>query len=586
MKFEWDLTLIYKNNEEWEQDYKLLENKIEKLSNNKDFIKDMYSFEDYIDQKIKCDMLIEKVYCFPKRHLDINSNLKEYKIMLDNALILHEKIQTINNFFETTVLLNSQKIIEYIKTKRLNKYKRYLKLILRRKDHIIFDESELKKSLKYKRKEQDIKTDYQNIFSNIIDFKNIEIDGKKVNINQNTYNNLILNKDQNNRKKIYDTYTKSYEEINEQISKLYIDKLKNDISLVKSENYGSLLEKKLFELELSNETVQNLIDSVNNNLTIMNEYCDLKKKMLNLKDFHIYDSSLSICEIPKIDIKIEEAITLVKKSLSVLGSEYIKLIENMFKEGWIDVYPKDNKRKMSFTCISYIGVPYILLNYDKSLNSVRTLAHEIGHAVHTYYSKSNNEYEYFEFSYFLAEIASKVNEILFNEYIYNNSKSMEEKKYVLNNIISSLCNSIFGQSMLTEFENNVIDKIHNNQEVNSQELNNLYTDLSKKYNGELLSYDENIKYGWSKIPHFIMQDTYYLYQYVVGTSIATYIAYKILNNDDNMKNKYIEFLTIGNKLNIKESLEILGIDLNNECYINGSINILKEKIEQLKNMFI
>jgi len=585
VKFEWDLTHLYKNYEEWKKDYKSLENKIEKLSNSNEFIKDLYSFEEYIDQKIKCDMLIEKVYCFAKRHLDINSNLKEYKIMLDNALTLYEKIQTMNNYFETAVLINSQKIIEYIETKRLNKYKRYLNLILRRKDHIIFDEDDLEESLKYKKREQDIKTEYQNIFSNIIDFKNIEIDGENINVNQNTYNDLILNKNQNNRRKLFDAYNKSYEEVNEQISKLYIDKLKNDIGLAKSENYKSLLEKKLFELELSNEIVQNLIDTVNNNLVIMNKYSDLKKEILNLKDFHIYDASLSICEISKIEISIEEAIDLVKNSLSVLGNEYIELIENMFKEGWIDVYPKDNKRKMAFTCISYSGVPYILLNYDKSLNSVRTLAHEIGHSVHTYYSKSNNDYEYFEFSYFLTEIASKVNEILFNEYIYNNSKSIEEKKYVLNNIISSLSNSIFGQSMLTEFEHDIINKIYNNQEVNSNTLNNLYADLSKKYNGEVLFYDENIKYGWSKIPHFIMQDTYYLYQYAIGTSIATYIAYKILNNEDDMKNKYIKFLTTGNKINIEESLKVLGIDLNSQCYINDSINNLNEKIKQLKLLF-
>lgn len=587
MKFEWDLTHLYNNYEEWERDYKLLENKIDFLSkNNNNFISNIELFIEYINEKIECDILIEKLYCYAKRHLDLNSKLEEYKIMLDEALNFYEKIQNINNNFENIILSNSNQVIKYIQDKRLKKFDRYLNLILRRKDHIISNKENIKGLSEYKRREQDIKDEYQNIFSNKIEFKTIEIDHEYVEVNQKSYNNLILNKDQYNRKKIFDTYTKSYEEVSEQLADLYVNKLKNDINLSKSENYKSLLQKKLFELELSEEIVHNLIETVNDNLSVMNDYIELKKKILDLQEFHIYDGNISICEIPKIEKKFDDAIVLVKNSLSILGNEYIDIIEKMFKEGWVDVYPKDNKRTMSFTCISYNGVPYVLLNYDESINSVRTLAHEIGHAVHTHYSKKNNEYEYFEYSYFLAEIASKVNEILFNEYIYNNSKSIEEKKYVLNNIISSLSNSIFGQTMLTEFEHNIIDKLFNNEEVDIESLNNQYTHISEKYNGKSMIYDDNIKYGWTKIPHLIMQDTYYLYQYAIGTSIATYIAYKILKDEANMKNRYIEFLTLGNSISIEESLKVVGIDLNNGSYIKDTVYNLNEKIKQLSKFML
>ena len=316
----------------------------------------------------------------------------------------------------------------------------------------------------------------------------------------------------------------------------------------------------------------------------MHKYTKLKKIALGLKEYHIYDSSLSICKIPKIEYPLEYALNIIKNALNVLGKDYIELITKMFDEGWIDVYPKDNKRTMSFSCISYVGVPYILVNYNDSINSVRTLAHEMGHAIHTFYSKNANNFEYFEFSYFLTEIASKVNEILVNEYMIENCHDKEEKIYIINSIISSLGNSLYGQVMLTEFEDNVINMLSKNKIVDENYLNDLYMKLSKKYNGKDFTYDDNIKYGWCKIPHFIMQDTYYLYQYSIGTAIATNIAYRILMNEENIVSKYKKFLSCGNSISIKEALKYLDIDLENGEYIDYSIELLSEKMDDMSRM--
>lgn len=580
MKIEWDLKHLYIDDESWHSDYINLSNRVIQLQKLSEiFLKNAQKFLSYLKYKIEVDERIEKIYCYAKRHLDIDSTLNSYKLMLEQALTLYSDIQKINNDFENRIINNEKLVLQYLDQKELKYYQRYINLILRRKKHILkLDNCDYTITM------NQIRQSYQNLFTNTIIFDNVIIDGERRIINRNNYQNLLLNEKQENRKIVYDIYTDAYAKATGIISKLYITKLKEDIKLSKQQKYKTLLSKRLYEIELSDKIVEEVIKKINENLSVMHKYTKLKKIALDLKKYHIYDSSLSICKIPKIEYPLEYALNIIKNALNVLGKDYIELITKMFDEGWIDVYPKDNKRTMSFSCISYVGVPYILVNYNDSINSVRTLAHEMGHAIHTFYSKNANNFEYFEFSYFLTEIASKVNEILVNEYMIENCHDKEEKIYIINSIISSLGNSLYGQVMLTEFEDNIINMLSKNKIVDENYLNDLYMKLSKKYNGKDFTYDDNIKYGWCKIPHFIMQDTYYLYQYSIGTAIATNIAYRILMNEENIVSKYKKFLSCGNSISIKEALKYLDIDLENGEYIDYSIELLSEKMDDMSKM--
>lgn len=579
MKNSWDLTHLYKNDDIWFKDYAFLKKKMKNLSDELKSIQiDAKDLDYFIVLKSDCQILIEKLYCYARRHLDINYVLLNYKEMLQKALDLHNQFQIINGKFEKVVIDNSDLIKTLLKSNKLNRYTRYFNMILRRKKHL---KSSATKT--YISEISNIKDKYVQLLN--FKFNTVLIDGKEYALNRNNYNDLIINAKQENRKIIFENYTDAYKKVNDQIANLYIQKLKLDIKCAKNLNYNSLLEKCLFELELPNKILNNLIETVNSHLDIMYDYTSLRKKLTGLDEYHIYDTSVSICNIPKIKYCLKDATVLIKKSLNLFGDDYVSLIDRMFNEGWIDVFPKDNKRTMSFTCISYVGVPYVLLNFNGSINSVRTLAHEIGHAAHTYYSKERNSFLYFEFSYFLTEIVSKVNEILFNEYIFRHSKNQEEKKYVLNNIISSIGNSLFGQVMLTEFEHNVINQLENNKEINQDYLNNLYFELSKKYNGNDLEYDDDIKYGWSKIPHLIMQDTYYLYQYSIGTAVAINVAYRLLKKEEKMVSNYRNFLSLGCSVSILDALEYIGIDLTNNNYIEEAMTFLKNKIELMRNFY-
>lgn len=582
MKLSWDFTHLYLSNKDWNSDFENLKNKIDSLNNLlPDFLDTSEKLFSFISLKLECDQLVEKLYCYAKRHLDINFTLSDYKQKLENALTLYGEIQKVNTIFENKIIKNDKIVLKYLKEKQFKDYVRYFSSILRKRKHMILNEEE---QGNHDSIESKLKQEYQAMFQSDISFETVNIDGENKILNRNTYNDLMINDKQSNRKLVFDTYTRAYQSCNQKITDIYLKKLKNDLALSQKENYSTLLSKKLFELELPDDIVDVLIKKINNHLSIMHDYVKFKKKISRLEEYHAYDTNISLCDIPKIKYSLEETLSIIKNSLSILGKDYVNVIDQMFQEGWVDVYPKKNKRTMSFTCISYVGVPYILINYNTSISSVRTLAHEIGHALHVYYSKANNDFQNFEFSYFLAEIASKVNEILVNEYMIQCCKNEQEKIYIMNNIISGIRNSLFGQVMLTEFEHTVMNKLSKGENLTSNDLNTLYMELIKKYNGVTFNYDDNLKYGWSKIPHFIMQDSYYLYQYSVGMAVANNIAYRILNKEDGIVEKYKKFLSAGNSVSIPEALSYLNINLENGTYIDQAIETLNNKIKALKKI--
>lgn len=579
MKLEWDLTHLYKNFNEWQSDYILLKEKLDSLKEIViDSSQSVNNLISYLDLAIEVNILIEKTFCYAKRHVDLDSTLEEFKSMMNDVLKLYSDFQNISNRFENLLIENKDRVLKFLEDKNINKYKRYLSLILRRADHII-----IKEDFNFSSEMQTLKDSYRELVNEKIEFKTINIDGEEVLVNRKNFENLMVNDSQENRKKAFDTYNQSFIELVNPIFDIYKRKLVLDINYAKEEKYDSLLSKKLFELELDEKIVSNLIETINNNLEIMHKYIELKKSITGIEDYHLYDTAISICNIPKIEYEFQDALEIIKNALSILGDDYIKVIDKMFEEGWVDVYPQNNKRSMSFTAISYVGVPYILLNYNKSINSLKTTAHEIGHGYNVYASKMANDFIYFECSYFLTEIASKVNELLVSEYMLNSSLLLEEKKYILNALISNLGNSLFDQVMFTEFEDKIISHLSLN-DISVDEINNLYLSLMKKYYGNALIYDENVKYGWLKIPHFVMQDTYYMYQYSIGMAIATSIVYRLLNDKDNFVLKYKKFLSVGNSISISEALKIIDINLEDNTYLLNAIDFLNDNIEKMKKL--
>ncbi|MDE6141863.1 MAG: hypothetical protein K2G03_04600, partial [Bacilli bacterium] len=526
---------------------------------------------NFLKQLNDCYELVERVYLYPKRILDLDNTDSEAKEMMNRAIDLYNAYLKHENYYKKIIVENRSLVEEFVLKE--DYWYRYLYLIIRSGEHIAQDDV----LSEYNKRVPAIRNAYQTLLNDKIKFSDIECNGEAVEVTRKNYSRLLEDENQENRYKAFSSYMNGYKEYIEEITKLFVEKLENDIKLFKSEGYKSLIEKKLFELELNPDTLDNLIKSVNEHLNIMHNFVRIKKEKSGLDEFHTYDTYVASLGGKTQKLEYDESVELVKEALKPLGSEYLKIVDEMLNNGWVDVYPKEHKRINPSTSISFNGVPYVLLNYAKNLDGARMLCHETGHAIHTYFSKASKKVEYFEFELFLTEIVSKVNEILFNEYLLSQVKDDVTRKEILSNIVGSLGNSLFNQTMTTEFEHRVIKSLESGELIDSDYLNETYLEVMKKYNGDALTLDELNKYGWMLVTHLVWQESYSLYQYVTGLALGTSIALKIMN-DENYIAKYLELLKVGRSKSIEDALKLVDIDINDKNYLDDALNYLKEKI--------
>ena len=336
----------------------------------------------------------------------------------------------------------------------------------------------------------------------------------------------------------------------------------------------------LFPDEVDTKLYKELIKVTNKNTKLLKEYYKIKSKSLGYK-LHMYDLYVNTSKILDKKIKYEEAIDIVNKALKPLGEDYLKVFNHLLNNNCVDVYPKDKKRFGAYQWGVYGVEPYVSLNYENDIDSVSTLAHEMGHAMHTYYSNTNQDYLYADYPIFLAEIASTVNEVLLSEYLLNNTKDKDEKIYYLVEFLDKFKGTVFRQVMFAEFENIIHEKYENGESLTMELLCDEYYKLNKNHFSPVVKVDEDIKYEWSVIPHFYT--SFYVYKYATGFISALLIVDKLLH-DKNFKDKYIEFLSSGNIDYPLDLLKKIDIDLKKEKVLNRAFEIFNEKLNMLKSL--
>lgn len=566
MEYKWNLHIIYGNDEEW-------------LKGKEDLLKDIDEFnhimssltnsvEDFLTVtklKVLIDEKIERVYCYPRRFLDLDIEDKQHKEAFNEALNIYQSILKHTSAFESLAIEHKKEIEEFLKDENASYYKRYYEIMFAKCLHVSSNDDWFKNY-------QIIRNEYQSLISEL-EFGKINVNGKDIVVNNDGYSNLLLNEDRGVRKSAYNAINEAYLSVADEITNLFLRKLKNDIESAKNKGYDSLMSMKMSELELPRTLINDIINVINNKLGIMHDFLSLKKDLSELDEYCLYDSSLPKLSTNSHHIEFDEAINIARVTLSLLGSDYLSHVDSLINES-IDAFPSKGKRTNDFTGITYAGIPYVCLNFTGKKAGVRALIHELGHAVHLLYSKENNDFTYFEFSLFLTEVVAKVNEAIFN-----NSGNLDDADLL--SILSTQLNSIFNQIMFTEFEMRIVNLLENNEHVDKDIISHIYEELLKKYNGSALTIGEYDKYGWLRISHFIMQETFYLYQYSLGTMLANKIYHK-LSSDDNYKETYISMLGIGNKMNIIDSLKSVEIDLFDKTILDDSFNNLDVMIKKLK----
>ena len=584
-KYKWDLTPIYKDVDSWYEDYDLVSKEIKKVLDFKgNIVKSAKNLLDYIEFSMNLERKLYKLYYYAHLNFDSDTTNNEYQKMngkIENLLSEYNKLDSFAN--PEMMKIDYNQIKEFYKEEpRLQEYEFLLEQLYRYKDHILNTEAESIIS-----SFANINSTPEQVFEALTDsdlrFGKVKNDkGEDVELTESNYSSFIESTNRDVRKEAFEMLLKTYSNYKNTIANTFAGNVEVLTTMAKLKKYSSSLEASLFDDNISTGVYNNLIDTVSNNLNVLYKYFDLKKEVLGLDEFHLYDQYNSLVPDCSKNYTFEEAKDLVLKALTVLGKDYVANLNKAFDERWIDVYNNKGKRTGAYSSGFYDTNPYVLLNFNGKFGDVSTLAHELGHSMHTYYSCHNNPYQYSSYKIFVAEVASTVNELLLKYYILNHTGDVNEKKYIINEMMNNFKSTIYRQTMFAEFERDMHALKEKGEVLTSQLLSDKYYELNKKYFGPNVVVDDVIRYEWERIPHFYYD--FYVYKYAIGLSCACYIADGILNNKPNALENYKKFLSSGGSDYPANELKIASIDVTKSEVVESAIKMFDNLIKQFKEL--
>lgn len=585
-KYKWDLSLIYSGLDEFNDDYIEVENELKKLSSYENTMlnsaKDLYTTTTEI---LKNSRIIEKMYVYA--HLTYNEDITK-----SSSIELLNKIENLNIKFSQTVSYYDSKLLSldydviekmYAEYPKLKEYETYFNKSFRYKKYML-SEVEEKLLAKMQKAIADNETIFSNLTDSDIDFGYItDEDGNKVELTNTNFSLFIKSKDRRVRQEAFTTLYGVYKQYKTTLSNCLEKEIKTVATLEKIRGYKSSLDAAMYSNELPIKVFDSLIESVSNGLEPLYKYFRIKKEILNIKDFHIYDTYANLIEKYDKKYSYEDAQKIIKDVLKVFGSEYSSYVDKAFSEHWIDVMPNKGKTGGAFSGGGYDTKPYILTNFQEEFNDVSTLIHEIGHSIHSYYSRNNNPYVYNQYSIVVAEVASTVNELLLARYIIDNSKDIEEKLYVMDRLMSLFKATIYRQTMYEEFERFLYEKVEKEESLTSDIMCDEFYRLNQKYFGNDVIIDDEIKYEWERMPHLYYN--FYMYKYATGLSAACYIVNSILSGKKDAVKNYIEFLKQGGRIAPNEQLKITGVDLTKKEICDNAIKMFSDIVDKFEKTY-
>lgn len=585
-KYKWDLSKIYKDEKEWQKDFDDAKEEILKATSYKNsFLINGKKLYEYLKYDEVVSRKLEKIYYYAHLNHDADTLNEKYKIMTNKVSDLFTKYNELSSFVVPEILkLDEKKLASFYEDeKKLEDYRFSIENIYRFKNHTLDEEKEkmlsnLSKCLSNPEETYEALTDSDFEYDYITDEK-----GNKVKFNESNYSLFIKSKDRDVRKKAFEMLHNKYKKYIRTITSTYKGEVETNVVLAKIRNYDSAISASLYSDNVSIDIYDNLIKVINDNMDVLYDYYDLKKEILSLDRLHMYDTYVEI--INKIDKKysFDEAKEIVIDALSVLGDKYISNLKKAFDEKWIDIYHSKGKRSGAYSSGNFDVNPYVLLNFEGTLDDVSTLAHELGHSMHTYLSCKNNPYQYSSYEIFVAEVASTVNELLLANYMLKSSKNKDEKLAIINHILDLYKATLYRQTMFAEFEKETHKLREKGEVLTSDLLSNMYYDLVKKYFGPNVLCDDLIRYEWARIPHFYYN--FYVYKYATGISAASYIVDGILNNREGALENYINFLKTGGSMYPLDELKIAGVDLNSKTVVLSAIKTFERYLKEFKDIY-
>lgn len=582
----WNIDAVYGSIEEFNNDVKLLEKELDKLvSMEKSFLSNSKEFSEFFIQDEKVSRLLEKlsIYANCKNDEDKgNSVYQELKGKIINLFALYN--EKTSSVIPKIIKEDTETINRYVlEQESLKPYKHFFDTIINRKTHTL--DEKVEKALSMYQPVLSASGQTSSYLTNA-DLKLGMIkdeEGNDVFLTEANYSTYIKSSNRDVRKQTFENLYSAYSGVINTLSSTYSTTVNKDSITAKLRNYDNSISMYLNPNKIPIELYNNLISVVRNNLDTLYNYYDLKKDILNLDEFHLYDSYAKVVKDNDRKYTFDEAKDIVIKALSVYGDEYINVLKTAFSDGWIDKYPNKGKKSGAYSTGSVDTMPYVLLNFTGDYNDVSTLAHELGHSMHTYFTVKNNPYITADYPIFLAEIASTTNELLLSHYMYEHSASKDEKLSILNEKLDLFKATIYRQTMFAEFEKNAHDYVDSGNILTKDYLDDMYYDLNKTYFGSNVVVDEDIKYEWSRIPHFYTP--FYVYQYATSLSISCYVALNIINKTPGFVEKYLEFLQSGGRDYPLEVLKIIDVDLKDTKVFESALEDFKNTLDEFKKIY-
>ena len=584
-KYKWDLSKIYISEDEWLKDYEYVKANGDKYLefkgklNNADTIYEYLMFDEEISKKA------DAVYMYAALKFDEDTSNSKYQELKGKIEKVLTDIGAKSSYVLPELLKLSKEDFDRFMNEKseLKMYEYEFRNVLRMKDHILSDkEEELLSSLgKSLNNSEDTASYLRNSdmkFGIIKDSDNNDVELSNIN-----FSKYIMDNNREVRKSAFYTLYKEYANLQNTFASSYSGKVNTDNVLALRRGFKDARDAALFDSNIDNKVYDNLIDVLHKNLYIMDDYYALKKEVMGLDEVHIYDIYSSLVPESNKNYTFEEAKDIVMNALSILGDSYITDLSKAFDEKWIDVMPSHGKKGGAYSWGSYTTNPYLLLNFNGKFDDVSTLAHELGHSMHSYYSNKNNPYVYHQYKIFVAEVASQVNELILARYLINHTDDKNEKLSIIDSLMELFKGSIVRQTMFAEFEYLTHKKEQEGTVLTSEFLSNEYYKLYEKYSGHNMTSDKEIRYEWEKIPHFYYN--FYVYQYATGLAAASYIAENIMNGDKEALNNYLKFLTLGGSMDPIDELKVAGVDMNNPKVIQSAMDTFRGLIEEFKNIY-
>ena len=582
-KYQWDLSKIYGSLDEFRNDISSVKDKLPKFSKFRDVKYDEENLYELMELCMSVSRVLDKLRAYTSLHCDEDTSINRNQELKEEVSNLCSEYSKATYFIDADILKLDYAYIEelYKKNSKLLDYELYFKELFRYKEHTLSNEEEkllANLSLTFGNNYET----YELLKDSDMTFPNFMVGSEDYELDNSKYSLYIESDNREVRKRAFETLYDTYKSFKNVFASLITSNIKEEVAMAKIKKYNSSIEASMYHDELDLSIYNNLLGTVNERMSVLHKYYDLKKKVLGVDELHLYDVYANLVSLDNFKYPFDKAREIVVNALSVLGDEYVSILKEGLSNRWIDVYPNRGKRTGGYSSGSYDTDPYILLNYQDKYDDMSTLAHELGHSIHSYYTRHNNPYQYGHYSIFVAEVASTVNELLLAKYVIKNSNDKNEKLFILNRMMELFRATIYRQTMFAEFEKNIYNMIEDSKPVTADILSDEYYRLNEIYFGKNVCVDDDVRYEWERIPHFFYN--FYVYKYATGLSAACYIVTSLLDGKITSED-YISFLKCGKSKSPLDSLKVAGVDLSDKSVISSAIDMFDGIIDEFNKLY-